>query len=58
MTGFQPHPGVKTDKSNKIMIEEVARGCGVKYVEIVDPLNIENSRKIIDQTQLLLPVVF
>ena len=47
MTGFQPHPGVKSGESNNIMIEDVARGCGAKYVKVVDPMNVEMARKII-----------
>ena len=47
MTGFQPHPGVKSGELNNLMIEDVAKGCGVKYVEVVDPMNIEQARKIV-----------
>ena len=33
MTGHQPHPGV-----NGIEIEKVVRGCGVKNVKVIDPI--------------------
>ncbi len=49
MTGFQPHPGVESEGSKKIMIEDVSRGCGVKYVKVVDPMNIKESREIIKE---------
>jgi indolepyruvate ferredoxin oxidoreductase alpha subunit len=35
MTGHQPHPG-KT-----IALEDLAKGCGVKFVKVVDPYNTE-----------------
>jgi indolepyruvate ferredoxin oxidoreductase alpha subunit len=49
MTGFQPHPGVKTDKGNRVMIEDVANGCGVKYVRVVDPMNVKEAKKILSE---------
>ncbi len=43
MTGHQPHPGTgKTmmgDVVDKVSIENVLRGAGVKHVETVDPLD-------------------
>jgi len=33
MTGHQPHPGV-----NGIEIEKIVRGCGVKNVKVIDPI--------------------
>ncbi len=51
MTGHQPHPGtgVKGTGSpgNKVKIEDVARGCGVKYVKVVDPFNVEEALEAI-----------
>jgi indolepyruvate ferredoxin oxidoreductase alpha subunit len=45
MTGHQPHPGTgvtATGKTSKrVMIEELARACGVEYVKVVDPLQFE-----------------
>ncbi len=47
MTGHQPHPGVDTDPMNiectRISIEAVVRGCGVKDVHVVKPLNIKKT---------------
>lgn len=37
MTGHQPHPG------STIPIENVVKGCGVKYIKIVDPYNIKET---------------
>ncbi len=49
MTGFQPHPGVKTSECPNVMIENVAQGCGVKYVKVVDPMDIQETRKILTE---------
>jgi indolepyruvate ferredoxin oxidoreductase alpha subunit len=49
MTGFQPHPGVKTSECPNVLIENVAQGCGVKYVKVADPMNIEETRKILTE---------
>ena len=47
MTGHQPHPGTgKTGMgvpTTKVSIEEVAKGCGVKFVKIVTPFNIKEA---------------
>jgi indolepyruvate ferredoxin oxidoreductase alpha subunit len=45
MTGFQPHPGASGDGANDIKIEDVARGSGVKFVEVVDAFDLP---KLID----------
>ena len=50
MTGFQPHPGVESTKNERIPIEDVARGCGVKYVKVVDPMNVDMAKKIIKES--------
>ena len=55
MTGFQNHPGTGRiatgEPTNQIKIEEVVKGCGIKFIEIVDPYN---SKKTIDvMTQAL-----
>ncbi|MEM3048724.1 MAG: indolepyruvate ferredoxin oxidoreductase subunit alpha [Candidatus Bathyarchaeia archaeon] len=49
MTGFQPHPGVPYLGKSQILIEDVAKGCGVKYVKVVDPFDIENARMILKE---------
>jgi indolepyruvate ferredoxin oxidoreductase, alpha subunit len=45
MTGHQPHPGTDFDgmgrPAKKILVEEVAKGCGVEHIEIVDPNDIK-----------------
>ncbi len=48
MTGFQPHPGSidPNRKGSYIAIEEVAKGCGIKYVKVIDPYNVQETRKI------------
>ena len=41
MTGHQPHPGTGLTglgrASEKVLVEKVAEGCGVKYVRVVNP---------------------
>lgn len=56
MTGHQPHPGADTKQMGiertMISIEDVVRGCGVKDVHVVKPLNtkktIESVRKAME----------
>ncbi len=47
MTGHQPHPGVDTEPLNvdrtRISIEDVVRGCGVKDIQVVNPLNTKKT---------------
>lgn len=47
MTGHQPHPGTgltATGKATKrIMIEDIARACGIDFVKVVDPFQFENA---------------
>jgi len=47
MTGFQPHPGTGYtavgDRTTQLRPEEVARGCGVQFIEVVDPLEVEKA---------------
>ncbi|MFH0847921.1 MAG: indolepyruvate ferredoxin oxidoreductase subunit alpha [archaeon] len=47
MTGFQPHPGAidPTGEGSYVSIEEVAKGCGVKHVKVVDPYEINEARQ-------------
>ena len=41
MTGHQPHPGSARDPCNpgaiSVSIEDVVKGCGVKWLKVVDP---------------------
>jgi indolepyruvate ferredoxin oxidoreductase alpha subunit len=51
MTGHQEHPGTgKTlmgTKAKRIKIEEVAKGCGVDHVYIVDPYDLKATKELI-----------
>ena len=53
MTGHQPHPGTgKTGMQamgNRILVEKVAEGCGVKYVKVVDPFKTKEAEAIIKE---------
>ncbi|MEL9929494.1 MAG: indolepyruvate ferredoxin oxidoreductase subunit alpha [Sulfolobales archaeon] len=44
MTGHQPSPSNPT-RGRRILIEDLARAIGVKYVKVVDPFNAEEVRK-------------
>lgn len=45
MTGFQPHSGTGRtamgEETIQIKIEDVARGCGAQFVEVVDPNDLK-----------------
>jgi len=47
MTGFQPHPGTGMtamgEPTVSIKPEEVAKACGVKFVEVVDPADLKKT---------------
>ncbi|MEM2364451.1 MAG: indolepyruvate ferredoxin oxidoreductase subunit alpha [Candidatus Bathyarchaeia archaeon] len=47
MTNFQPHPGSGLDSlgrpSKRILIEDVARGCGVELVRVIDPFDLKSA---------------
>ena len=51
MTGFQPHPGTgKTGMrlpAKKLLIEDIARACGVEYVRVADPFNIKEAIRVL-----------
>jgi indolepyruvate ferredoxin oxidoreductase alpha subunit len=53
MTGHQPHPGTGMTgmhtPSERIFIENVAKGCGVKYVKVVDPFKIKESEAVLKE---------
>jgi indolepyruvate ferredoxin oxidoreductase alpha subunit len=53
MTGFQPHPGTGStamgDKAPVLKIEEIARACGVEFVEIVDPFDVKNAIDVFEK---------
>jgi len=45
MTNFQPHPGTGVtglgELSKRILIEDVAKGCGVDFVMVTDPYDLK-----------------
>ncbi len=53
MTGFQPHPGTGQTATGEeapvVKIEDVARACGVKFVEIVDPFDLKNATEVFEK---------
>jgi len=53
MTGHQPHPGSSADPTNPhattVSIEDVVKGCGVKWLRVIDPYDITASVEIIKQ---------
>jgi indolepyruvate ferredoxin oxidoreductase alpha subunit len=53
MTGHQPHPGTGLtgmEKSvEKVSIENVAEGCGVKFVKVVNPFNIKEAEAVLKE---------
>jgi indolepyruvate ferredoxin oxidoreductase alpha subunit len=53
MTGFQPHPGTgytaMGDETVMLKPEEIARACGVKFVEVVDPFNLKEATEAIEK---------
>jgi len=53
MTGHQPHPGVgKTgmgEETKTILIEDIAKACGVENVKVVDPYNYKQTTDAIKE---------
>lgn len=53
MTGSQPHPGTGVtgmrSPSERILIEKVAEGCGVKYVKVVNPFKIKEATAVLKE---------
>ncbi len=53
MTGFQPHPGTGRtamgDETVLLKPEEIARACGVKFVEVVDPFDLKKTTATIEK---------
>jgi indolepyruvate ferredoxin oxidoreductase alpha subunit len=53
MTGNQPHPGIGVTGmgtlSQKVLIEKVAEGCGVKYVRVVNPFKIKEAVAVLKE---------
>jgi len=53
MTGHQPHPGTgKTGMQamgNRVLVEKVAEGCGVKYVKVVNPFKTKEAETVLKE---------
>ncbi len=53
MTGFQPHPGTghtaTGDETVLLKPEDIARACGVEFVEVVDPFDLKTAAKAIEK---------
>ncbi|NWG10045.1 MAG: indolepyruvate ferredoxin oxidoreductase subunit alpha [Nitrososphaerales archaeon] len=47
MTGFQPHPGTGITgmgiAGRRVVIEEVAMGCGVEHIKVVNPYDVKQT---------------
>ena len=53
MTGHQEHPGTgKTlmgDPTEAVKIEDIGRACGISRVNVINPYNLDETKKIISQ---------
>jgi len=53
MTGHQPHPGSDTGPSccdiTSVSIEEVVKGCGVRWLRVVDPYDIKTTTETVKE---------
>jgi indolepyruvate ferredoxin oxidoreductase alpha subunit len=53
MTGHQPHPGSDTGPAccdiTAVSIEEVVKGCGVKWLKVVDPYDIKGTTEAVKE---------
>jgi indolepyruvate ferredoxin oxidoreductase alpha subunit len=51
MTGFQPHPGSADPnlRGRHVAIEDVARGCGVEFVKVIDPNSVAETKNILNE---------
>ncbi len=49
MTGFQPHPGAPGTGEAGIKIEDVAKACNVKFVEVVNAFDIKQTTEVLDR---------
>jgi indolepyruvate ferredoxin oxidoreductase alpha subunit len=51
MTGHQPHPGTGVtgmhEATERILVEKVAEGCGVKYVKVIDPFKTKEAAAVL-----------
>ena len=55
MTGMQPTPGlgITADGSEgkKVSLEELIKGCGVKWIETIDPYDVQNLIKLLKEAR-------
>ncbi len=53
MTGFQPHPGTgytaMGEETVRLKPEEIAKACGVEFVEVVDPFELKEATNAIEK---------
>jgi indolepyruvate ferredoxin oxidoreductase alpha subunit len=53
MTGHQPHPGTgitgMQNPTEKVFVEKVAEGCGVKYVKVVNPFKTKEATLVLKE---------
>ncbi len=53
MTGHQPHPGTgitgMQSPAEKVLVEKVAEGCGVKYVRVVNPFETKEATAMLKE---------
>ena len=53
MTGHQPNPGMgKTgtgEDTEELKIEEIAKACGVKYIKVLDQVNVKEFESTIKE---------
>ena len=53
MTGFQPHPGTgytaMGDETVQLKPEDIAKACGVEFVEVVDPFDLKTAIETIEK---------
>ncbi|UCG93147.1 MAG: indolepyruvate ferredoxin oxidoreductase subunit alpha [candidate division WOR-3 bacterium] len=53
MTGHQPHPGTgklpRGEQGKRIPPEDIARGCGVELIKVVDPDNLKETEAAIKE---------
>ena len=51
MTGLQEHPGtgrtLDHQATNKVVIEDLCRACGIKNVDVINPLKTEEFRELL-----------
>ncbi|HEY54758.1 MAG TPA: indolepyruvate ferredoxin oxidoreductase subunit alpha [Dehalococcoidia bacterium] len=53
MTGFQPHPGTgytaMGEKAVQLKPEDIAKACGVEFVEVVDPFDLKKATETMEK---------